>query len=158
MYCKIFKFITGELVIGVTEEEEIDFNALTTVIFDPIKVELVRVQAQNSFFDTIVIKPLLPMTDQDFVIIRTQSIVYDGMLGESYIQQYRDFVETKAESLKNRQTSAEPDNLIFNSNKTEDDTENSEVPPENHLDLTDIDEEDPFDDYFPPVPSKPTFH
>jgi hypothetical protein len=158
MYCKIFKFITGELVIGITEEEEIDYNSTKTIIFDPIKVEMIRVQAQNSFYDTIIIKPLLPMTDQDYVIIRTQSIVYDGILAASYVQQYRDFIESKSENIKNKQTEQEPDTLVFNTDRPKAEQDNASLLTDEPPDLTDIDEEDPLDDHFPSIPSKPTLH
>lgn len=149
MYCKIFKIVTGDIIIGVIEEEEINYESPTITIFDPIKVEVVRIQTATAFMDTIIVKPLLPMSSQEYIIIRTQHIIYDSFVSENYVKQYMEFVESKNSAIA--QEPQKEDNSIFSSG-----TPNSrnDIPSENHLDLTEPDDEEVFDEQ----PTKRTYH
>lgn len=149
MYCKIFKIVTGDIIIGVIEEEEINYESPTITIFDPIKVEVVRIQTPTAFMDTIIVKPLLPMSSQEYIIIRTQHIIYDSFVSENYVKQYMEFVESKNSAIA--QEPQKEDNSIFSSG-----TPNSrnDIPSENHLDLTEPDDEEVFDEQ----PTKRTYH
>lgn len=96
MLSKVLQLTTGELVIGMIETEDIDYSAYTVILYDPIRVESMKMQAGGLIYETYVMKPLVPMSKDPFVSIQTSEIVFCSSLSEKYEEQYKLYVQAKA--------------------------------------------------------------
>lgn len=95
MLCKLFQLTTGEMIVGMVEEEVTDYTQYTITISQPIKIETIRMSAQGTFFDSYIMKPLIPMSNQDYVEIMTDCIVFDVVVKPHYEKQYKLYIQAK---------------------------------------------------------------
>lgn len=95
MFCRVIQLDTGDMIIGMIEDEYVDFSKYTVCVFDPVKLDSVRMQQNGMVYESFIMKTWLPMMEANYVHIQTSKVVFDTPVKAMYEEQYRLYIEAK---------------------------------------------------------------
>jgi hypothetical protein len=130
-YYKYLKLVTGQNIIVTTDVDLIDIedhdHRHTISIADPIEVILVKVPVGDSYIETFVMRPWLPMSESDVYYLQTKHILLATNLQEYIQKQYIAYMEERKKTKSDEQLQENVFDLAneivqtFNSNDESDD-------------------------------------
>lgn len=86
-YSKAMTLENGDIILGMLDDE-FSFDRNITRISNPVKVVTSKHMVGTSIYEIFVLRPLMVMTDQTYVEIRTSKIMFCVPLTEKHEEEY----------------------------------------------------------------------
>jgi hypothetical protein len=127
MHHRVFVLQDGSLILGCTEWEQVNYEAYTQEIHNPVKLEIVRFQDSKMVYETLVIKAWLPMMATNSVHLQTAQILTCFPIKSEYEEQYKMYIAAKEASDMEEKVSGGPQFDVFTNRDNVEETTNGEM-------------------------------
>lgn len=121
MNIKLIRLITGENIIASVESEVSELIDHSVTVLEPRVVEKVKLELDGTFVESYIMKPWLILSEDNYVEIQSDKIVYITNLNSKFIDQYLSYVggEEQTDEESDDFTNYEYDDEEINENHNE---------------------------------------